>query len=142
MTGPRGAQCGALPPLSLRPRGGCLRSSGIARVGPTSSDALHSGLLGGGRDGGGGGGGGISLPRGARRGSVLAGPYPSLYTLHFTPYTLLPTPYTPHPTPHTLNPQPYRGTSLTRKCPPLAPNSSHVPRDLWWSYGGEALSNE
>jgi len=30
----------------------------------------------------------------------------------------------------------YRGTSLIRNRSPLGPYSSHMHRDLWWSYGG------
>jgi len=33
----------------------------------------------------------------------------------------------------------YRGTSLMRERSPLGPYSMHMPRALWWSYGGGCL---
>ena len=34
------------------------------------------------------------------------------------------------------------GTSLIRNCPPLGPYSRPMPRPLWWSWGGGAVSYE
>ena len=36
----------------------------------------------------------------------------------------------------------YRGTSLIRNNPLLGPCSRTMPRTLWWSYGGGAVSYE
>ena len=36
----------------------------------------------------------------------------------------------------------YRGTSLIRNTPLLGPYSGIIPRVLWWSYGGWAVSYE
>jgi len=36
----------------------------------------------------------------------------------------------------------YRGTSLIRKRLLLGPYSRHMPRALWWSLGGGAVSHE
>ena len=40
------------------------------------------------------------------------------------------------------NSTPYRGTSLIKNCPLLGPYSRPVPRALWWSWGGVAISYE
>ena len=48
----------------------------------------------------------------------------------------------PHRSTPRLHPQPYRGTLQIKNSAPPGPYSRTMPRALWWSYGGGAVSYE